>query len=354
MKRQDLLTDSYDYHLPPEQIAQRPEKRRDHSKLLVYKAKSGVVEHRKFHELAQILPEDTLLVLNQSKVFPCRLMGKKPTGGKAEILFLSILPEKFQEGSWYPAMIKTSGKKKVGDVFLFGELKVRIEKIQEDGSFMVQSSLEDSDLLEYLESKARIPIPPYIREGVSDESDKQDYQTVYAKDTGSVAAPTAGLHFTQDVFDSLEEKGVQKAKVTLHVGAGTFKPVSSDDITEHIMHRERFDIEPGELQKLNASKNICAVGTTSLRVLESCYQDGEFVLPKEASERSTDIFLYPGKEVNSIRSLITNFHLPKSTLLMLVASIIGREKTLELYKTAVEEDYRFFSYGDSMLILRDL
>lgn len=342
-----MLTESYDYHLPPELVAQRPAVERDHSKLLVYRQKSGVVEHRKFHELADILPPETLLVLNQSKVFPCRLIGKKPTGGKAEILFLSILPE----GGLYPAMIKTGGKKNIGDVFLFGELKVKIERIQADGSFYVQTNLEDKDLLDYLEERAKIPIPPYIRDGVSDEADKDDYQTIFAKYTGSVAAPTAGLHFTNQVFDSLKNKGIGTAKVTLHVGAGTFKPVSSEDITEHVMHKEHFDIEPDELEKLNSAKSVCAVGTTSLRVLESCYRDGVFQLPQE---RSTEIFLHPGKEVKSVRALLTNFHLPKSTLLMLVAAIIGREKTLELYKDAVENEYRFFSYGDSMLILRDL
>ncbi|MBC76190.1 MAG: tRNA preQ1(34) S-adenosylmethionine ribosyltransferase-isomerase QueA [Halobacteriovoraceae bacterium] len=346
MKREDLLTESYDYELPEELIAQRPAPERDHSKLMVYKHKSDSVEHSKFHHIADFLPKDTLLVLNQSKVFPCRLMGKKPTGGKAEVLFLSLL----HEGGLYPVMLKTSGKKKLGDVFLFGELKLKIEKVLEDGSFYVQTNLEGDDLLDYLEDKAQIPIPPYIREGVADENDVNDYQTVYAKHAGSVAAPTAGLHFTNQVFDSLKEKGIDIAKVTLHVGAGTFKPVSADEITDHKMHSEHFDISEEDLEKLNNAKNIFAVGTTTLRVLESCYKDGKFALPEE---KSTDIFLYPGKEVKSIQGLITNFHLPKSTLLMLVSSIVGREKTLSLYKTAVEEKYRFFSYGDSMMIMRN-
>ncbi|MBG59261.1 MAG: tRNA preQ1(34) S-adenosylmethionine ribosyltransferase-isomerase QueA [Peredibacter sp.] len=346
MKREDLLTESYDYELPEELIAQRPAPERDHSKLMVYKHKSETVDHSKFHNIADYLPAGTLLVLNQSKVFPCRLMGKKPTGGKAEVLFLSLL----DEGGLYPVMLKTSGKKKLGDVFLFGELKLKIERILEDGSFYVQTNLVGEDLLDYLESRAHIPIPPYIREGVADESDKKDYQTVYAKHAGSVAAPTAGLHFTNQVFDSLKEKGIEIAKVTLHVGAGTFKPVSADEITDHKMHREHFDISDEDLEKLNSAKNIFAVGTTTLRVLESCYSDGKFALPEE---KSTDIFLYPGKEVKSIQGLITNFHLPKSTLLMLVSSIVGREKTLSLYKEAVEKKYRFFSYGDSMMIMRN-
>ncbi|MCO4755759.1 MAG: tRNA preQ1(34) S-adenosylmethionine ribosyltransferase-isomerase QueA [Bacteriovoracaceae bacterium] len=346
MKREDLLTENYDYHLPDELVAQRPVPERHHSKLMVYKCQSESLEHDKFHNIAQFLPEDTLLVVNQSKVFPCRLLGKKPTGGKAEILFLSLL----DEGGLYPAMLKTSGKKKLGDVFLFGELKVKIEKILEDGSFYVQCNLEGRELLDFLEEKANIPIPPYIRDGVADEADKSDYQTVYAKHAGSVAAPTAGLHFTNQVFDSLKEKGIDLARVTLHVGAGTFKPVSSDNIIEHKMHREHFDISEEDLEKLNNAKNIFAVGTTTLRVLESCYKDGKFSLPEE---KSTDIFLYPGKEVKSIQGLITNFHLPKSTLLMLVSSIVEREKTLELYNKAVEERYRFFSYGDSMMIMRN-
>lgn len=345
----DLLLASYDYNLPDRLIADRPVQGRQNSKLLVYRMKDSSIEHRNYYDLPDILNQDDHLVLNESKVFPCRLIGVKPTGGKCEVFILSLIKIK----NSYPALIKTSGKKHVGDTFIFGELTASIVEIADDGTFYVQFNTSDEKLLESLESVGKIPIPPYIRGGVADERDIEDYQTVYAGTMGSVAAPTAGLHFTSELFDRLEDRGIKKSFVTLHVGAGTFKPVSTDSILEHSMHEEFYTIEEGNLKSIRKHQGkLIAVGTTSLRVLESQSDENGYIKETDGFE-STDIFLYPGVKINSIKGLITNFHLPKSTLLMLVSSIVGRQKALELYKIAIENDYRFFSYGDGMIIIRD-
>ncbi len=345
----DLQLASYDFDLPSELIAERPIVGRHNSKLLVYRASEDKVEHRHYYDLPEILSQEHLLVFNQSKVFPCRLIGQKETGGKCEVFILSLV----HQNGFYPALVKTRGKKNPGDKYFFDELEVEIIDRKSDGSFLIKFNLPEEELLQQLEKNAQIPIPPYIRDGIADEKDIEDYQTVYAREVGSVAAPTAGLHFTDELFKKFEQKNISKTFVTLHVGAGTFKPVVTENILEHQMHEEFFEIENDQLEKINKyNSKLIAVGTTSLRVLESC-SDSEGVISKPDGElNSTDIFLYPGKEVNSIAGLITNFHLPKSTLLMLVSSIVGRKKTLELYKTAIENNYRFFSYGDGMLILR--
>lgn len=341
----DLHLSNYDFDLPKNLIADRPVSGRHHSKLLVYNAKTNEVVHTNFYDIDKYLPQNSLLVANQSKVFPCRLLGEKPTGGKSEIFVLSVVAE---EGS-YKVMIKCRGKKNVGDQFILpNNEKAVITKIEE-GVFWVSFSVDD--LSAYLEEVGRIPIPPYIRGGESDDKDKKDYQTVFAKNVGSVAAPTAGLHFTDDVFKKLEVKNIARAFVTLHVGLGTFAPVKVDNLKDHTMHTEEYFIDEKNLHALKNASKIIAVGTTSLRVLESSYHNNSFEV--DADKRyKTNIFLYPGKEVKSIDALITNFHLPKSTLLMLVSSLIGREKTLELYREAIAHEYRFFSYGDAMLILR--
>lgn len=346
----DLLLSSYHFDLPEELIAQRPvdSVNRDQSKLLVYKVKEDQIIHDHFYNLSHYLPSDALIVFNRSKVFASRLIGQKLSGGKVEVFFLAH--EKNAQG-FFPVLIKTRGKKKLGDEFLFNKnLKVWITHIADDGTFGIDLTLPQgfSSLLDYLEQEALIPIPPYIRGGMSDEEDKKNYQTIYSKESGSVAAPTAGLHFTPKVFESLKNKGIDDAYVTLHVGLGTFKPVTVDNLVDHKMHSEEFFVSKENLEKINANKKIFAVGTTSLRVLESSY--GKDI--KADEHYHTQIFLHPGVEVKSIAGLITNFHLPESTLLMLVSSLIGREKTLEIYKTAIENKYRFFSYGDAMLILR--
>ena len=349
MKNEDLLTESYDYDLPNELIASRPMKQRAESRLMVYKVETEEVIHAKFKDLPDFLDSDSLLVLNQSKVFPCRLVGKKPTGGKVEVFLLSLE----DTGGFYPALVKTNGTKKQGETYILGDLIATNKGVNEEGNFLLAFNKDKKEFLNILEAQAKVPIPPYIRGGESDEQDKLDYQTVYAKDQGSVAAPTAGLHFTEELFSHLESKGIDKAFVTLHVGLGTFKPVSSEQILEHKMHSEFYQITTENLEKINSKKNRIAVGTTSLRVLESSYKNGKIEFSPSQGMEATDIFLYPGKEVKSITGLITNFHLPKSTLLMLVSSLIGRKKALDLYQTAIDEKYRFFSYGDAMLILRN-
>ncbi len=346
----DLKLSSYAYDLPPELIAQRPVDgvNRHQSRLLVYNQKTDTVTHDYFYNLPNYLPEDSLIVFNQSKVFPSRLLGAKRSGGKAEIFFLSH--ERVNSGS-FPVLIKTRSKKNVGDEFFFaGGFKVTLKEIFNDGTFGVEIDLPSKfkNLLDYLEQEALIPIPPYIRKGESDEEDKKNYQTMYSKHTGSVAAPTAGLHFTPEVFKKLDEARVSRAFVTLHVGLGTFKPVVVENLKDHVMHSEEYFIDRENLEKIRTAKKVFAVGTTSLRVLES-----RFEKETEADKHyHTQIFLHPGIEVKSIQGLITNFHLPESTLLMLVSALLGREKTLELYRLAVREEYRFFSYGDAMLILR--
>lgn len=347
---EDLLLASYHYDLPPELIAQRPvhhENRHD-SRLMVYNQKTGVVIHDTFINITKYLPPESLIVFNQSKVFPSRLLGNKSSGGKAELFFLSHVAN--ANGN-YPCLLKTRSKKSIGDAFTFpGDLKVEVAEINDDGTFGVKVYLPNDfeDLLLYLDKHALIPIPPYIRKGESDEEDKKNYQTVYSKHMGSVAAPTAGLHFTKELLTKLQDNKIDQAFVTLHVGLGTFKPVTVDHLKDHVMHSEEYFIDEENLKKIRSAENIFAVGTTSLRVLESSY--GKKI--EAGKHYKTQIFLHPGVEVQSVAGLITNFHLPESTLLMLVSSLIGRQKTMELYDIAVKEKYRFFSYGDAMLILR--
>lgn len=346
---QDLKLSSYHYDLPPELIADRPAEGRVNSRLLVYDEAAGQITHSVFKDILSHLPQGATLVFNRSKVFPCRLLGQKPTGGEVEVFVLSLL----HRDGLYQVLLKAAGKRKVGEVFHFGELSIELKELGQEGTFWVKPNLAHGPFLDLLESKGGIPIPPYIRKGISDEQDRRDYQTVYAKEVGSVAAPTAGLHFTDELLKSLSQAGIKTAFVTLHVGLGTFKPVKSEDIREHKMHAENFFVDPVEAEKIKAAKgNVFAVGTTSLRVLESCFQDEEFKFPAAGEISSTQIFLHPGVEVKSIQGIITNFHLPESSLLMLVSSLIGRNKTLEIYSQAVKERYRFFSYGDAMLIKR--
>ncbi|MBA2403328.1 MAG: tRNA preQ1(34) S-adenosylmethionine ribosyltransferase-isomerase QueA, partial [Bdellovibrionales bacterium] len=225
--------------------------------------------------------------------------------------------------------------------------------VKGDGTFLISFNCTHVELIEKLERIGKIPIPPYIRNGESDEQDKKNYQTVYAKETGSVAAPTAGLHFSQELLDKLVVAGHKLASVTLHVGAGTFAPVKAENILEHKMHEEFFSIDETNLKLIQEAKFRVAVGTTSLRTLESSWKEGQVTFDPTANWQGTSIFLHPGKQVQSIDALVTNFHLPKSSLLMLVSALIGREKVLELYELAIKEKYRFFSYGDGMLILRN-
>lgn len=343
---EDLQLANYDYHLPEQLIATRPKPIRDQSRLLVCEAISGKVHHSTFAEVGQFLPSGSTLILNQSKVFKARLLGKKATGGACEVFVLSLL----EQNDGFNVMIKSSGAKKMGDEFHFdNQVKATLTKVAGDGTFWVKFST--SNLVQTLQEQGILPIPPYIRGGEADEEDQHRYQTVFSKEIGSVAAPTAGLHFTDELLTKLNRDHAL-AKVTLHVGAGTFQPVKTENILEHQMHAEYFSIDHENSQLIEKKfGNLIPVGTTALRTLQSCVQNGVFKAPVSNQFQATNIFLHPGKSVYGISGLITNFHLPKSTLLMLVSSLLGREKTLELYQLAIKEKYRFFSYGDAMLIL---
>lgn len=345
----DLQLSSYDYELPPALIAARPMPVRDQSRLLFHDLATQATEHAVFSKIVDFLPAKCTLVLNQSKVFPCRLIGAKPTGGEVEAFVLSLLPR----AGLYQVLLRASGKRKVGEVFHFGPLHLELVELGEEGTFWVRPNLTSSEFLTLLESQGGIPIPPYIREGLADERDKKDYQTVFAQESGSVAAPTAGLHFTPELLRELRQRGHQIAFVTLHVGLGTFRPVKAATITEHKMHAENFLVDAVNAALIQEGRgNLVAVGTTSLRVLESCWRPDRFDFPAPGETRETRIFLHPGINVQSVRGLITNFHLPESSLLMLVSAIAGREKMLALYREAIAQKYRFFSYGDAMFLKR--
>jgi len=331
---------SYLYDLPKELIAHRPTENRDHCRLMIYDESNDQIYHRYFYEIKDFLKKEDTLVLNNSKVIPCRLEAKKMSGGKAEVFFLSV--DQNVDG-FYTCLIKSNSKKKLGDLFdLPGGKSLKIVSKDEKGNFLVEFDVE---IKSYLNQYGRMPIPHYIRSGKSDEKDSVDYQNIFASQTGSVAAPTAGLHFTKELLD-----GLNHAYITLHVGLGTFRPVVAENILEHQMHSESFYVEETQARKIESAQNIIGVGTTSLRVLESCYNEDHFNFPDKFD--STDIFLHPGVDIRSIQGLVTNFHLPGSSLIMLVSSLIGIEKTMMLYNTAIEERYRFYSYGDAMLILR--
>lgn len=344
----DFDLQSYDFDLPAELIADRPVPDRHSSRLLVYHEESDTITHSTFAEIEKFIPPHSTFVFNRSKVFPCRLIGKKPSGGEAEVFILSLL----HHNHVYPCMVRASGKRKEGDVFEFGDLKATIVQVKGDGTFGVTFNHSHERLLIELEAIGKIPIPPYIRKGESDDLDKKTYQTVYAQESGSVAAPTAGLHFSEELLSKLQKDGHDLATVILHVGAGTFAPVKSQNILEHKMHEEFFTIDAENLKRIQEAKFRIAVGTTTLRTLESSWRDGNVRFDEPGEMKSTSIFLHPGKSVHSIDAMVTNFHLPQSSLIMLVSALIGREKTLSLYRTAIENKYRFFSYGDGMLILR--
>lgn len=342
-KDKDLLVSSYDYDLDESLIAQEGMKNRSDSRLMVYRLRSKTFEHRKFSELDQVLSGDELLIYNRSKVFPARLLCKKESGGKAEIFFLSLVPN---SDGLYEVMIKANRGKFVGAKFHLNDNCVaEIVELLGD-SFLIKHDIQNLEL--FLEKYGLVPIPPYIRGGLSDANDKSRYQTVYAKEVGSTAAPTAGLHFDEAIREKLRKIGVREAEVVLHVGPGTFLPVKAENLAGHQMHTESYFIDQKNFEMISSHKKRVAVGTTTLRTLESWNRNKEF---KCGQSYDTDIFLHPGVEINTIHGLLTNFHLPKSTLLMLLSALIGRVKALELYKEAQSCRYRFFSYGDAMLIL---
>lgn len=330
------------FDLPPELIAQYPLSNRSDSRLLTYNRKAGEYGHYQFREIADFLNPGDLLVMNDSKVIPARLYGQKSTGGKVELLVERITGE-----YTFLAHIKASKALKAGGIVQLGQgNQLEIQGRQED-LFLCKAN---SNALELLSLLGHIPLPPYITR--QDELlDEDRYQTVYAKYAGSVAAPTAGLHFDEAVITSLRSRGVNIAYVTLHVGAGTFRPVRCDNIKEHKMHSEYFSISPELVAAVKATKEagnrVIAVGTTALRSLESGASTGELV----PCSRDTDIFIYPGYQFKICDGLMTNFHLPESTLLMLVSAFIGHSQAMALYQEAIEKKYRFFSYGDTSLLL---
>jgi S-adenosylmethionine:tRNA ribosyltransferase-isomerase len=326
----------FDYHLPEERIAQKPATPRDHSRLLVYKRETGEIIDDYFYNIGKYLPENTSLVVNNSKVEKCRLLFNDD---KVEIFVTKAVDDRIVE-----AMVRPGKKFKPGKtVELANGLSAKTLNIAEDGIRTIELSRSLDDPI--TEKFKYTPFPPYIER---DESLADRYQTIYAKDEGSKAAPTAGLHFTPDLLKKLEEQGIEKKEVTLHVGLGTFAPVKSDKIEDHIMHSEWYQISDVQARDLNRSKSITAVGTTSVRVLESAEKsNGKFM----SCSGETDIFITPGYKFKSVDHLITNFHLPKSTLLMLISAFIGFNETKKVYQHAIKEKYRFYSFGDAMLLI---
>ena len=341
-----MKVEDFDYDLNENLIAQTPIKDRDTSKLLVLDKKTGEIEHKHFYDIIDYLEKGDTLVLNDTKVLPARLLGEKTdTHAVIEILLLKDLGEDVWE-----CLVKPARRIKVGTIVTFGQGELKAECVKEDNEGIRHFKLIYSGiLLEILEHLGTMPLPPYIHEKLKDQS---RYQTVYAKEIGSAAAPTAGLHFTKELLKKIKDKGVNIAYVTLHVGLGTFRPVSVDTIEEHKMHSEHYQMTKEVAELLTETKKnnhkIIAVGTTSTRTLETIMTKyNEF---KECSGW-TDIFIYPGYKFKAIDSLITNFHLPKSTLVMLVSALAGKDFIMKAYEEAVKEKYRFFSFGDAMLIL---
>ncbi len=339
-----LKTHDFWYDLPEELIAQTPLQQRDSSRLLVLHKDGGELEHRHFYDILDYLNPGDCLVMNDSRVLPARLLGHRPTGGAVEVLLLRDLGDKKWE-----CLCKPGRKMQEGSEVIFGsgELTATVREVKEDGNRVVEFHYEGI-FLEVLERLGKMPLPPYIKEELQDQ---ERYQTVYSREVGSAAAPTAGLHFTQELLEKAREKGIKTAFVTLHVGLGTFRPVKAEEISEHHMHAELCMISRETAQILNQTKaeggRIVCVGTTSCRTLESLVnEDGSF----EARTKWTEIFIFPGYKFKALDALITNFHLPESTLVMLVSALAGRENVLHAYEEAVKARYRFFSFGDAMFI----
>ena len=336
----------FDYVLPEELIAQTPIKKRDESRLMVLNRKEQTIEHKIFKDIIDYLKPGDVLVRNNTKVIPARLYGKKETGAKVEFLLLNNI-----EGDIWESIVRPGNKLHVGTKVIFGDgiLEAEILEIMPGGTRKVEFKYEGI-FNEILDKIGLMPLPPYIHESLKE---KDRYQTVYAKYDGSAAAPTAGLHFTPELLEKIQEKGVEIANVTLHVGIGTFRPVKEDTVEAHKMHSEHFYIKQEDVDKINKAKQegrrVIAVGTTSCRVLESIADENTGMV--KTIEDDTEIFIYPGYKFKCIDGLITNFHLPQSTLLMLVSALAGKEYIMKAYKEAANDKYRFFSFGDAMLII---
>lgn len=346
----------YDYYLPEELIAQMPSDRRENSKMMVLNKQNHTIEHKHFFDIVDYLDDNCILVLNNTKVLPARLYGHKETGAKIEVFLLESTTNSENNKCLWKALIKPSKRVKADTLIkISDELTVKaLERLEDDGEWLIEL-LYSGDLFEILHKVGNIPLPPYIERKIQSEDlknfDMERYQTVYAKDEGSVAAPTAGLHFTQEILEKLKEKGVEIAYITLNVGLGTFRPVKCENILDHKMHSETFEITQEAADKINnakkAGKKLVAVGTTTVRTLETAYQKYGCI---KACHDHSELFIYPPYEFKVIDKLITNFHLPKSTLLMLVSALAGREFILKAYQDAINNNYRFFSYGDCMFI----
>lgn len=360
-----MLVSDFDYELPEELIAQLPADKRENSRMMVLERNSHKILHRHFYDIVDLIDENSILVLNNTKVMPARLIGHKDTGAKIEVFLLknlgtlkdsSISLEQSPNGSYWEVLIKPSKRIKPDTIIkISDELSVRaIERTEEDGGWIVELIYE-GEVLDVLHRNGNIPLPPYIERKLQSEDikklDFERYQTVYAKDEGSVAAPTAGLHFTKEILEKLKNKGVEIAYVTLDVGLGTFRPVKCDNVLDHKMHSETFEITSETAAKINEAKakgkKLIAVGTTTVRTLETAYQKFDCI---KACRDHSELFIYPPYEFKVIDELITNFHLPKSTLLMLVSALAGKDFIFEAYKEAIKNKYRFFSYGDCMFI----
>lgn len=340
-----MKASDFNFYLPEELIAQHPLEKRDTSRLMVLNKETGDIEHKHFHDIIEYLNEGDTLVLNNTRVMPARLIGEKEgTGGKIEFLLLKRI-----EGDRWECLAKPGKKARIGQTFTFGDgkLKCTIVDIVEEGNRIIEFSYEGI-FEQVLDELGEMPLPPYITEKLED---KERYQTVYSKEKGSAAAPTAGLHFTEELLKEIKSKGVNIAYLTLHVGLGTFRPVKVEDINEHIMHSEYYYLDKENANLINETKrrgnNVISVGTTSTRTLETIGDNNGFV---RGQSGWTDIFIYPGYKYKVIDQLITNFHLPESTLIMLVSALAGKENVMNAYNEAVKEKYRFFSFGDSMFI----
>ena len=339
-----MKTSEFDYYLPEELIAQHPSSQRDEARMMVLDRKTGKTCDKYFYDIIDYLKEGDVLVMNDTRVIPARLFGARP--GKSEKIEVFLLNN--TEGSKWEVLVRPGKKMKIGTEVVFSEeLSCKVIDIKEDGNRIVEFYFEGI-FNEILDRLGNMPLPPYIKEKLKDN---EDYQTVYAKNPGSVAAPTAGLHFTKDLLQRIEEKGIKLAYLTLNVGLGTFRPVSEDDPTNHKMHSEFYTISQETADIINDAKDkgnrVIAVGTTSIRTLESVYQKNNKVCEDSGW---TDIFIYPGFEFKVVDAIITNFHLPKSTLIMLIAAFTSREIILNAYNEAVNKEYRFFSFGDCMFI----
>ncbi|CDE59853.1 s-adenosylmethionine:tRNA ribosyltransferase-isomerase [Fusobacterium sp. CAG:439] len=349
-----MLLSEYDYNLPEELIAQMPADKRENSKMMVLNRKDRTIFHKHFYDITDLLDENTLLVMNNTKVLPARLIGYKDTGAKIEVF---LLKQAEQGLRLWDVLIKPSKRVKPDTIIkISDELSVKaLKRLEENGEWLVELIFDGNNVLDVLHRNGQIPLPPYIERKIQNDDlrklDFERYQTVYAKDEGSVAAPTAGLHFTNEILRKLQDKGVELAYVTLNVGLGTFRPVQCENVENHKMHSETFEISEKAAEQINKAqkegKQIVAVGTTTVRTLETAYQKYGCI---KACHDHSELFIYPPYEFKVIDKLITNFHLPKSTLLMLVSALAGKDFIFEAYQKAIENKYRFFSYGDCMFI----